>query len=209
MIIELSHPITPNLPVYPGDPNPAIFANNTIENDGFSDHSLTLGTHAGTHIDAPAHMLVGGKTLDSYPPSRFIGRGILVEATTNFSLDSLKKLYIESGNIVVFRTGMSQQFSKPGYFAKTPSIPEDIIRYLAEKRISMIGVDTWTIDSAPFNIHKFLLGADILIIENLTNLEQLPDEFTIIAMPLNLPLDGAPCRVIAFTEPIPALHQTP
>lgn len=209
MIIDLSHLITTDLPVYPGDPKPRINLANSIDNDGFTDHYFTLGTHTGTHIDAPAHMVSGGKNLNDYPTSRFIGRGVLVDATTTFSLQIIKKLDIHSGDIVVFKTGLSQQFGRSDYYTEPRPIPEDVARYLVSREISMVGVDTGTVDPPPFTVHKILLGGDVLIIENLTNLEQLPRDFTIIALPLNLGLDGSPCRVIASTEPIPIQHQRP
>ncbi|HEY2004392.1 MAG TPA: cyclase family protein [Candidatus Saccharimonadia bacterium] len=200
MYIDLTHRLTPDTPVYPGDPKPRVTLANSVDNDGFTDHLFTLGTHVGTHIDAPAHMISGGHTLDHYGLDRLISRGIVVNATAGFQLSTLKKNDIEPGDIVVFRTDLSQQFHKPEYFTDSPAIPEDIALYLVDKHVSMVGVDMGTIDRPPFTIHKILLGANILIIENLTNLHQLPETFTIMALPLKLALDGSPCRVIASTE---------
>jgi len=209
MILDLTHPLGPNTPVYPGDPSPSISRLNNVASDGFTDHSFTLGTHVGTHIDAPAHMITDGKTLGQYPPSRFVGRGIIVDVTTEFTLSALKSADVQPGDIVVLQTGLSQHFHHPDYFTNSPTIPEDIAKHLVAQRVSMVGVDMGTVDRPPFPIHKILLGGDVLIIENLTNLAQLPEVCTIVALPLNLALDGSPCRVIASTEPIPALHQTP
>lgn len=200
MYIDLTHHITPDTPVYPGDPQPRITLANSVENDGFADHFFTLGTHAGTHIDAPAHMISGGRTLDHYGPDRLITRGLLVDATTGFDMPTLKRMKIQPGDTVVFHTGLSQHFHKPEYFTDSPAIPEDIARYLADQHVSMVGVDMGTVDRPPFTIHKILLNADILILENLTNLAKLPETFTIMALPLKLDLDGSPCRVVASTE---------
>lgn len=209
MILDLTHQLGPNTPVYPGDPSPRITQLNNVGSDGFTDHSFTLGTHVGTHIDAPAHMIPGGKNLSQYPPSRFVGRGIIVDVTTEFTLSALKSAHVQPGDIVVLRTGLSQHFRDPDYFTNSPAIPEYIAKHLVAQRVSMVGIDMGTVDRPPFPIHKILLDGDVLIIENLTNLERLPEVCTIIALPLNLALDGSPCRVIAFTEPIPAPHQTP
>ena len=200
MYIDLTHSLTPDTPVYPGDPKPRITLANSVENDGFTDHFFTLGTHAGTHIDAPAHMIAGGHTLDHYGPDRLIARGLLVDVTTGFDLQTLKQAHIQPGDTVVFNTGLSQHSHKPEYFTKSPAIPEDIAHYLVDQRVTMVGVDMGTVDHPPFTVHKTLLGADILIIENLTNLHELPETFTIMALPLKLALDGSPCRVVASTE---------
>ena len=70
--------------------------------------------------------------------------------------------------------------------------------YLIEKKVKIVGVDMASPDDEPFPVHKKLLGAGVLIIENLTNLDQLEDkDFTVYALPIKLQIDGAPVRVIA------------
>lgn len=75
MIIDLSVPINEQTPVYPGDPAVKIAPAGNLERDGYCDHLISLGTHVGTHIDAPAHMVAGGKTLNQIPLDHFIGKG--------------------------------------------------------------------------------------------------------------------------------------
>lgn len=198
--IDLSVPITPDMPVYPGDPAVVIEQVGTIDPDGYTDHRLSMGNHAGTHIDAPLHMVDGGKTLDQFPVERFIGSGHLIEVTEEgFDLQALKKADIQAGDIVLFKTGMSKHFKDPVYFHEYPAMSEEVANYLVECRVSMVGVDTGSVDNkADFPIHIILLGGDVLIIENLTNLEKLEGkDFTVYAFPLNLTIDASPARVLA------------
>lgn len=200
MIIDLSHRLTEDMPVYPGDPKLQISADASLNKEGYAGHSVMMGTHAGTHIDAPAHMIEGAKTLDKFPIDRFVGRGRYVLAKDNiFKLEDIQNADIQEGDIVLFNTEMSYRFYDQEYFKEYPAMSEDIAHYLVERKIKMVGVDTCSIDNRPdFPVHKILLSADIPIIENLTNVEQLSGlGSTIIALPIRLDLDAAPARVIA------------
>lgn len=200
MIIDLSLRLNENTPVYPGDPATTITVAAEFASQGYLGHSLSMGTHAGTHIDAPAHMLEGGKSLDKFPVGQFVGRGCYILVKGNrFSLDDVRAADISAGDIVVFHTEMSYKLRDEAYLHDYPAMTVEIARYLVERKVKMVGVDTCSVDNQPdFSVHKLLLGNDILIIENLTNLEQLHGmDATIYALPLKLDLDGAPARVIA------------
>ena len=144
MIIDLSVILNEDTPVYPGDPEVKINKAGILARDGFNDHVLTIGTHVGTHIDAPLHMIEGGKTLDQIPVETFIGRGVCVDVRNGkFNLDTVKKADIGKGDIVLFYTGLSDHFNEPEvYFEDYPAIPEDVAEYLVEMRVKMVGVDT-------------------------------------------------------------------
>lgn len=197
-LIDLSRPLSEQTPVYPGDPAVKIDSAGVMNSDGYTDHLLYIGTHVGTHIDAPAHMIDGGKTLDQYPPEKFVSRGRYIDATQGFELATVEQADIAKGDIVLFHTGMADQYGRDSYFEQYPSIPEEIVHYLVAQEVAIVGMDTCSPDHEPFNIHKLLLGSDVLIIENLTNLGRLANqEFGIMALPLPISLDGAPVRVFA------------
>lgn len=199
--VDLSALVNENTPNYPGDPKIKIETTGTFERDTYNDHSVAFDVHsAGTHIDAPWHMVKDGKTLDKIPIDRFIGCGRLIEIQDGkFDLAKIKLAGIEAGDIVLFHTGISAFYYEPSYYANDrPQMSQEIANYLVEKKVKMIGVDMCSPDIEPFRVHRILLGAEILIIENLTNLEQLAGkEFTVYALPIKLQLDGAPARVIA------------
>src|SRR5689334_13263881 len=80
MFIDLTHEFTGDMPVYPGDPPVMLLKTEDIPKDGILHYEIKTGMHVGTHIDAPAHMLSGGKFLDSYPVEKFFGRGVIIDA---------------------------------------------------------------------------------------------------------------------------------
>ena len=73
MYIDLTHEFTASMPVFPGDVAPELIKTADVFKDGISDYQIKTGMHIGTHIDAPAHMLAGGKNLNEYPVVRFLG----------------------------------------------------------------------------------------------------------------------------------------
>ncbi len=198
-IIDLTVTVDENTPVYPGDPKIVFESITDFEKYGMNDHKVSFGIHNGTHIDAPWHMVADGKKLDEILVEQFVGRGKLVEVKDKkFNLGAVKQAGIEASDIVLFNTGMSEVFHQPEYFNDRPQMSEEIANFLVERKVKMVGVDMCSPDKEPFPVHRILLGAEILIIENLTNLDELTGkEFTVYALPLKLQLDGAPARVIA------------
>jgi arylformamidase len=198
-VVDLSVLLNERTPVYPGDTKTKIEAAGVLEKDGFTDHLISMGTHVGTHVDAPMHMIAGGKGLDQIPPEQFIGRGRYIKVESTFDLDAIKSADIQSGDIVLFHTGMSDHYHEPGYFEEYPVMSEDVAEYLVSQKVKMVGLDNCSADNSEgFPIHKILLASDVLIIENLTNLASLSDKnFMVYALPLKLEVDGSPARVIA------------
>jgi len=198
MLVDLTVLLNNKTPVYPGDPEIKINPAGILEQSGYQDHVMCVGTHVGTHMDAPSHMIANGKNLDQFPLEKFSGRGVYIKIDNEFITDEVKQVPIQEGDIVLFHTGMASNYHDPAYFDAYPSIPEDLAQYLVEKKVKIVGVDMCSPDKPPFPIHKILLGAEVLIIENLTNLEQLQGKsFKVHAYPVKLQIDGAPVRVVA------------
>lgn len=197
-LIDLSVPINEKTPVYPGDPKTKIEPGGIFGKDGYEDHYVCVGTHVGTHVDAPSHMVVRGATLDEIPLEKFSGRGVYIKAGRELNLEAVKEIEIQEGDIVLFHTGMGDKYGRSEYYDKYPAMTEELARYLIEKKVKMVGVDMCSVDREPFLVHRILLKQNILIIENLTNLSALDGkEFRIYAFPIRLQLDGAPTRVVA------------
>lgn len=199
MFIDLSVKLNESTPAYPGDPKIDIKETGKLDAQGYCGHRVTLGTHTGTHIDAPSHMVEGGKNLGHFSLETFIGNAKCIDVTTGYSIDKCSELELGEGDIVLLLSGMSKRYYEPEYFTDYPVMTNEFADYLVDKKVKMVGLDTCSADKVGgFPIHKKLLGEDILIIENLTNLEHLPQKgFTLFALPLSLNLDGAPARVIA------------
>jgi arylformamidase len=196
MLIDLSIKIDSQTPVYPGDPAIGVEQVAAVAQNGYALHTITLGSHSGTHIDAPAHMIEGGATLEAIDLDTYKGPAKLIEG---FSLDAVQAAGLLPGDIALFLTGTSDRFQAVDYFTDYPAMEPTIAMYLIEIGVKMVGLDTCSADNRDdFPVHKLLLGAGIPIIENLTGLSRLRDkQCSLIALPLRLDADAAPARVIA------------
>ena len=105
------------------------------------------------------------------------------------------------GDIVILNTGYHKQYKQKEYYDTFPEVTEDFAKRAVELVISIVAMDTPSPDRAPFSVHKILLGNGVLIIENLTNLDQLEGkEFDICALPAKLNTEAAPVRVVAIVK---------
>jgi kynurenine formamidase len=205
-IIDLSVPLNKQTPTYDGDPPTKIALGASVAKDGYADSYISTYSHTGTHIDAPAHMLAdGSKTLDAYPIDHFVGRGRYIDVTNKtFDLAAVQQAGVQAGDIVLFHTGMSDAYHEPSYYNENPAVTEGIANYLVQQGVKMVGVDMCSVDHEPFPVHKVLLAANVLIIENLTNLGTLAGKtLDVYALPVRLDIDGAPARVIAQLNEAP------
>ena len=196
MIIDLTMPIDDRTPTFPGEPPHVIEQVATIERNGWSVKRLSMNSHFSTHIDAPSHMIDGGKTLSDYPLEKFIGEAVVIDVREQKEIEA-DLSYVRKGDIMFFLTGHSRKAYDGKYFEDNPVISEGTARELIEKGINIVGIDSFTPDNEPYVVHKMFLGADIPIVENLVNLDKLAGQrFQCFILPLNiLDGDGAPCRV--------------
>jgi len=196
--IDLTMPLTPDTPVYPGDPQVEVTQITSVADDGYMDHIIKLGTHNGTHIDAPAHMIAGGKMLSDFPLDTFAGDSKLVDAREGLTPAAIDAAGDARGDIVLIYTGASATYTDPDYYYQAPVVTDEAVMHLVALGVKMVGIDMGSIDEDPFAVHKTLLRNNILIIENLVNLASLLNAtYTLYALPLNLHVEGAPARVIA------------
>ncbi len=157
--------------------------------------------HVGTHMDAPAHMILEGKKVSDFGPEKFFGRGIVLNAENEKEISEkiLDNVEIIPGDFVLIRTGFENKFGQKEYFTEFPVILESLANKLAALKIGLLGLDTPSPDREPYLVHKILLSQEILIVENLTNLKSLPanQAFELVALPMKLEANAAFCRVIA------------
>jgi len=207
--IDLTHPIHEDMPVYPGTEQPVIITGCSIEQDGFLEKKITFYSHTGTHIDAPAHLVKGGKYLDQYDISRFHGSAIVVHLESNedgpIDIAVLRPFenLLKNTDFLLIHTGWSRHWGTNDYFANFPTLTPETAEWVAGIGLKGIGFDAISADSADtltYPIHKILLGSGMVIVENLTNLDQLPEglfEFTCFPLYLQQ-ADGSPIRAVAF-----------
>lgn len=206
-VIDLTHTISEDMPVFPGTKSPVIVDGCTIDKDGFAEKTLTMFTHTGTHMDAPAHVLKGKRTLDQFPAGHFVGKAVVLDCTSlegKINLSDLKKIEIklESADFLILKTGWDQYWGKGSYFNDFPVLSIDAAKYLIQLDLRGIGVDTISVDpvdAANLPIHRVLFEKELIIVENLKLPIDLPDEFIFSCLPLHLhDADGSPIRAVAM-----------
>jgi kynurenine formamidase len=203
--LDLTHTFDNEMPVYPGDPKASLEQVAFIDKDTFNDHKLTTVMHVGTHMDAPLHMIADGKRLDEILPEKFFGKGVLIDVRGKEKIDEsiLENLKIEKGSVVLLYTGFGSKYRTDDYYKECPELTEGFANKMTELEVNMIGMDMLGPDlDKPWKTHKILLGAGVLILENLTNLDQLfnLESFSIVALPSKFKADAAPVRVIALVN---------
>ncbi|KAG2136808.1 hypothetical protein BD769DRAFT_1438449 [Suillus cothurnatus] len=193
-----------------------------IPTDGYTVHAVSLGTHTGTHVDAPFSL------------ERFVGRALVVDVRqlarvrgciqwrdVRESLDRTRGTIASLGSrsegkidIVLFWTGWDKWWSEQKYFDH-PYFGRDVAEELVEMGVRLVGVDTLSPDETvlvqdggkekedAFVMHEVLLSRGCLICENLTNLGELKEEVWVSLVPLSLHgADGAPVRAYGWMEKI-------
>ncbi len=195
-ILDLTMFIDENTPVFPGDPKPEIKQVATIKENGWNEKKFSFNSHFSTHIDAPFHMLENGKKLDEFPLETFIGEAIVLELNKP-NLDSIKP-----GDIVFFYTGHTTKAYSKEFFENNPVLSEETAQILVDKKVKIVGIDSFSPDNSPYEIHKIFFRNNILIVENLVNLDKLINKrFRCYILPLKIKnADGVPCRVIGILD---------
>jgi arylformamidase len=166
--------------------------------------TLTLCAHAGTHLDAPAHIIAGGKTLDQYPLERFLlsAHVVSVEDDESISRDALKGVDLKAGEALLFKTrnsrcGLPRQSTFTEDFVY---LSEDAAQLCLDLGASLVGIDYLSVDkygndTAP--VHHLLLKNDVLILEGIDLKEVTPGEYFLLCSPLRVKgAEAAPARAI-------------
>lgn len=207
-IIDLSHPLQNGTPVYPGDPEVSLASHAQLHPHGYHLTRMSLGTHTGTHIDAPSHILEKGRNLDDYPLSHFTGKGKLIDCThaRQITPEYFVDLWDQGApEFLLFHTGNDKAWGGPTYFSNFPILTEEASELLAGMPLKGMGIDAPSFDppdSSSYRLHSLFLGRDILLIENLCGLELLKGcDFTFFCFPLRIvKADGSPIRACAILE---------
>ncbi len=201
-VYDVTVPLAPGLPVYPGDPPFEIEPLQRLGSAPFSLSRMSLATHTGTHVDAPAHFVPGGATIDSLPPEILIGKARVVEilARERIERTDLEPQDLRDDLRILLKTRMSGQMLKPGFQEDHLYLSGDAAAYLAQAGLKLVGFDYLSVDryGAPdYPAHHALLEAGVVIVEGLDLSEVEPGEYDMTCLPLRVAGgDGAPARVI-------------
>jgi len=201
--VDISVTIKSGMVHWPGDPAVNISRRQDMDKGDSDNVSLiSMGSHTGTHMDAPRHFFVRGKGLDKMPLSAVIGpaRVLAIINTRCITVPELKRHRIKFGERILFKTRNSS-FWKTNVFQKEfVYVTQEAAEYLSDVGVAVVGVDYLSVggykkDGA--KTHKTILGGGIWIIEGLNLYGIKPGDYDLICLPIKIfNLDGAPARAI-------------
>lgn len=191
--------------IFPGDPKVNLTAFQSIKHgDVCNITNLNLGSHTGTHIDAPKHFYDEGKTIDLIPFTSLIGKVKLFDLSyvnnNKICREDLDKLDIEENDIVFIKTTNSQLYNELKFSKEYVYLDSSAAKYLAKKKIATLGFDYFSVekyDADISEVHYILLKENVVIIEGLDLRAVTEGYYDVYALPLRLKnIDGSPVRVI-------------
>jgi len=202
--IDVSVPLTDNMVSWPDDPPVRVERIEDLERgDGHNLSLLSMSSHSGTHIDAPAHFFTSGVTVDKIALGNLIGLARVIEISDSESVKpaELKAYRFRKGERILFKTCNSRLWRDKNAFNKEfVYLTVETAICLVEHRVSLIGVDYLSVGSEGHDgseVHRILLGAGITIIEGLDLSDTKMGRYDLICLPLKIQNgDGAPARVI-------------
>ena len=213
-IIDLTLTVSDKIPTFPGSPQPNFIPWENIKEDGYNLEVLFLSSHTGTHMDAPHHFLEKGAKIHEISLKKLVSEAALIQcrknggqSITKTDIQKFEKNHgkIENFSSVIFYTGWQKNLQKKYYFTKNPGLSVSAAKYLTSKKISLVGIDSPSIDlgkDPKFSVHQVFAKKGILIVENLANLDKIKSPtFHLVVLPLKLKnATGSPVRAIAFVE---------
>jgi arylformamidase len=203
-IYDITLPLSAELPTYPGDPVLEIRDSLTLAGGDAANVSLlNFGAHTGTHVDAPAHFIEGGKKVEALALEVLLGEAEVIEVPTDIRVITEEFVKTRSPR-VLFKTRNSElwstDFKKDFTYLDLPAA-----RKLIENGVKLVGIDYLSIEkfgSEKHEVHRALLSHEVIILEGL-NLTDVPaGKYELICLPLRLRSnlgDGAPARAVLRT----------
>ncbi|KAG2158551.1 uncharacterized protein EDB93DRAFT_552935 [Suillus bovinus] len=226
MMIDLTHTLTTSteapMSIWPGHPTLEMTKVSTIPEQHANVTLISLGSHTGTHIDAPNHFIADGLTVDKYDLTKLVGRALVIDVRGKKAREIITwedmqnwEGKMHEGVIVLICTGWSQYWGKENY-DEHPFMDLDAAKKLIEKGVRVIGCDTLSPDnvcSPECKVHRAILGAGGMIAENLRGIERVLElkDPIVSLLPLKLDnCDGSPIRAIAWSAgDIPGWENSP
>ena len=207
-IIDLSHPITEDIPVFPGDPTVRTNIIHSIKDGGYNVSEICMSLHTGTHVDVAHHVMYTDHGVDKLPLDALVGWAEVLDlgdipAQTEITAADLDAFAdrVDEGARLLLKTDWSKKMGQPDFFTDFPGLTEGAARWLIARNVKLVAIEQPSVHPTDhINVHKSLLSHGIVLIESIANLDRLTSKRVYIAaLPPNLVgMDGAPIRVIAI-----------
>ncbi|KAJ7099380.1 putative cyclase [Mycena belliarum] len=213
-VVDLSHSLKPDMQIYPGDPPFSFSCAASIAKDGYAVRALAMGSHTGTHVDAPAHFFADGKTIGELPLDAFIGSALALDLTQKAPRTAITRAdlapvapHMAPGMVLLLHTGWARYWGTATYLDH-PFLAREAAEQIVASGVRIVGIDALSPDetrgdgTGSFGAHEVILGAGGVIAENLTNLQALAGaEYTVHLVPLKIDgSDGSPVRAFALRK---------
>lgn len=206
--IDITYPLSEKMAIYPGNPLFSMKAHMDMERgDSCNIKQICMGTHTGTHIDAPNHTIADGKVLEQMTLESMNGKAKVLDFTgkKEISVKDLKNIEIDGYKIILFKTDNSINYSGSHVLTEYTTLDYEAAEYLAAKEIQMVGIDYMTIERprgkrvTGKSIHQIFLSREIYILEGIDLGETKEGDYELCCLPLRLQeADGAPVRAVLF-----------
>lgn len=230
-IVDLSHPLSTQMPLWPGDPPPEFADWANIARDGYYLRRFSLSEHAGTHLTAPASFYPDGRTVDQYTPEELVKPAVVIDARQQCQANPDYALTpgdvaaweshhgpVPADSIALLLTGWAERWNTPAAYlgADTNGIlhfpgfgPEAAALLLNQRNVAGLGTDTAGIEpgaDATFTVSRLVLAQPRIVLENLANLHQLPPTSAVLVIGL-LRLEGGSGSPAAVTVLVPRKNE--
>jgi len=209
-IVDLTQPMANGMPVMEGIEPPQFRELADVRVDGYAMSQYMFVNHTGTHVDAPAHQIAGGASLDDIPLDRLVTYAVTIDLTGHepgpvglADLDGQLDQVL-TGDLVLFRSDNARNWGTDAYWHGW-CYPEALAaQALIDRDVAGVGFDGPSadpVDTDDYELHRLWLGAGKIIIENLASLAELPDRCRIVVAPLKVRhANGGPARVFALLD---------
>ena len=202
-VVDLTNSVEDGMPYYPGDPRPTVMQWRSLRRDGVNLKLLILGSHSGTHVDAPAHFVDGGAAVDELGPMAFSGEAIVVDARGYREVPP-DVVPLNPSRVLLIYTGISAAWRRGWVTDDYPYLSREAAELLVKRGVRVVGIDSPSVDAPGAEepiVHRMLLSQGVLIVENLSrNLGRLVGKrvwFLCLPLPIRSG-DGAPARALAL-----------
>lgn len=208
-IFDLSLTISKNMLVWPKDPKPKITSKTDPETN-ITLSKVSLGSHSGTHVDAPRHYYKTGISVDKIELEKLVGPCKVIDLTNFFKTGGpaeigwahFGKYKVKKGDRLLIKTGSFNFLKEKKFRSDYISLSQDAAKHLALKKVSLVGIDYLGIEKKDsVQVHKILLKEGIVIVEGLNLKEIKEGNYTLVCAPLKLEgVEGSPARVFLLQE---------
>jgi arylformamidase len=207
-VFDVSVPLRAGMPTYDGEPGLSFdFRRHLSRGDPYTISTVSLGSHTGTHVDAPAHFLDGAPAVDSLPLDALVGPAYVAEfaGDTHITAADLHAMAVPPDcRRLLFKTRNGRLWDDTAFHTDFIALAPDAAVALVERDVRLVGIDYMSIEpygASPNEVHEMLLAKGVVIVEGLDLRRVAPGPYLLVCAPLNVVgAEGAPARTFLIDQ---------